>query len=157
MAGSGGSGVTSFRYVKLVANSEQASAVWSAVAELQVMTTGGAMIARTGWKITADSEELDDEQRPATAAIDGNTSSYWHTGWEPAPNDVNDAKLPHWLVVDLGVARPITGFSYLPRQNLANGRIKGWEFYVSTNGTTWGTPVKAGTFPAGTALQTISF
>jgi len=157
MAGAGGSGPTAYRYARLVALSEQAGAMWSSVAELQLLTTGGAMIPRTNWKVTADSEETDDQQAPASYAIDGDTATFWHTSWEPAPNDGLDAKLPHMLSVDLGTARVITGFSYLPRQNNANGRIKGWEFYLSKDGSDWGTAVKAGTFPSGTALQTVTF
>jgi hypothetical protein len=156
-AGAPASGPTSYRYVKLLATSEQAGNVWSSVAELQVMTTGGKALARSGWSITADSEELVQETAPATNAIDGDNATYWHTHWEWVANQVNDAPLPHYLIIDLGTAAPITGFSYLPRQNSANGRIKAWSFYVSNDGTTWGTPVKSGTFATGAALQTITF
>ena len=155
--GSGGAATTGHRYAKLVATTEQGGKVWSAVAELQIMTTGGVAISRSGWAVMADSEETDDQVAPATAAIDGDTATFWHTAWEPAPADVNDAKLPHSLIVDMTSAHTVTGFSYLPRQNNQNGRIKDWQFFVSKDGTTWGTAVKTGTFPAGTALQTVTF
>lgn len=155
--GSGGSGSTGYRYAKLVATSEQNGNVWSSVAELQILTTGSVAISRTGWAVTADSQELDDQMAPATNAIDGNNATYWHTEWEPAPNNVNDAPLPHSLIVDMTAAHPVVGFSYLPRQDNTNGRIKGYEFYLSKDGSTWGTAVKIGSFPAGTALQTITF
>jgi hypothetical protein len=157
MAGSGGAGPTGFRYVKLVATSEQKGAVWSSVAELQVFTTGDVQLIRGEWVASADSQETDDETDPASAAIDGNVATFWHTAWEPAPDDVNDAKLPHWLVVDMGSPHPVTGFSYLPRQTGANGHIKDWEFYVSKDGQNWGTAVKTGSFPDGVALQKITF
>jgi hypothetical protein len=157
--GAGGSGgaPTGFRYARFEATSEQAGAVWSAVAELELYTTGGAAIPRAGWTITADSAELDDESAPASAAIDGDTATFWHTEWEPAPDNVNDPEPPHHLDIDLGSAQTITGFSYLPRQDRANGRVKDWNFYVSTDGTNWGTAIESGTFPAGTALQRIDF
>jgi hypothetical protein len=155
--GSGGSASTGFRYAKLVATSELAGAVWSSVAELQIMTTGNTAISRSNWVITADSQETDDEMAPATNAIDGDNATFWHTAWEPAPDNVNDAALPHSLIVDMVMARTITGFSYLPRQDRANGRIKNWEFYVSKDGTTWGTALKKGTFPDATTLQTVVF
>jgi hypothetical protein len=158
MAGSGGGGASNgFRYAKFVATSEQGGHVWSSCAELNLLTTGSATIIRTDWAIVADSQELDDEQAPATAAIDGNLDTFWHTAWEPAPNDVNDPPLPHSLTIDLKAAQVITGFSYLPRQTGVNGRIKGWEFYLSKDGVTWGTAVKTGTFPDGTALQNVTF
>ncbi|HVY32194.1 MAG TPA: discoidin domain-containing protein [Polyangiaceae bacterium] len=157
MAGSGGGGSGGFRYAKLVATSEQSGAVWSSVAELNLLTTGSATITRGGWSIMADSEETDDEQAPATAAIDGDVATFWHTAWEPAPNDVNDPPLPHSLTIDMKSPQTVTGFSYLPRQTGTHGRIKDWEFYLSTDGVTWGTAVKKGTFPDGTALQNVTF
>ena len=157
MAGTGGGGSTGHRYVRFEATSELAGAVWTAVAELEVFTTGDVALSRSSWVITADSAETDDEDSPASAAIDGDTATFWHTEWEPAPDNVNDAELPHHLTIDLGSAQVITGFSYLPRQSRTNGRVKDWNFYVSTNGTTWGSPIDSGTFPAGTAIQKISF
>jgi hypothetical protein len=156
-AGTGGMAPAEYRFVRLVATSELAGHVWSSVAELQVMTTAGAALARDEWKATADSEELDDQQGPASAAIDGDDATFWHTAWEPAPDDADDAKLPHWLTIDLGSAHAITGFSYLPRQDGANGRIGAWEFHVSVDGEDWGNAVDSGTFAAGATLRTISF
>ncbi|MES1188454.1 MAG: discoidin domain-containing protein [Myxococcales bacterium] len=155
--GSGGSGSTGYRYAKLVATSEQNGNVWSSVAEIQILTTGSVAISRTGWAVTADSQELDDQNAPATAAIDGNNTTFWHTEWEPAPDNVNDAKLPHSLIIDMTAPHTVIGFSYLPRQDNTNGRIKGYEFYLSKDGSTWGTALKTGAFAAGTALQTITF
>jgi len=157
LAGSGGGAATGFRYVKLVATSEQTGAVWSSVAELQVFTTGDSMIARNAWVASADSQETVDETAPASAAIDGDTATYWHTEWAPPPNDVNDPKLPHSLVIDMGSAHAVTGFSYLPRQTGTHGHIKGWEFYVSKDGKAWGSALKTGSFPDGIALQKITF
>lgn len=151
----GGPGVTGHRYVRFVATSAQGSSVWTAVAEFRLFTTGDAPIDRSSWMVSADSEETDDENAPAIAAIDGNNATFWHTEWEP--NGVGDAPLPHELRIDLGTARVITGFSYLPRQDQANGRIAGWEIYLSKDDVTWGTAVDSGTFPAGTALQKVTF
>ena len=157
MAGAGGAPPVGFRYAKLVATSEQAGAVWSSVAELQILTTGNAPISRTGWTVTADSQETDDEQDAATNAIDGDNATFWHTEWEPAPADVDDAKLPHSLIVDMKSAHTVTGFSYLPRQVGKNGHIKNYEFYVSKDGTAWGTAVKTGAFPDVITLQVVGF
>lgn len=152
MAGSGGA-ATGHRFARFVAKSEQNGEVWSAVAELKIFTTGNVAISPAN--ISADSEETDDQNAPASAAIDGNPDTFWHTAWEP--EGTADAPLPHRLTIDLGTTQPITGFSYLPRQDLANGRVASWEFFVSKDGTTWGAAVKASSFPAGTALQTVSF
>jgi hypothetical protein len=151
----GATGATGHRFAKLVATSEQGGKVWSSVAELLLYTTGDVALARGNWEVTADSEELDDEQAPATAAIDGDTATFWHSSWEPG--GTGDAALPHELVVDMGASHPLTGFSYLPRQDQANGRIAAWSFFVSKDGASWGTAVKTGTFSAGTSVQKIVF
>jgi hypothetical protein len=158
MGGSGGgNNPTGHRYVRLQATSELAGNVWSAVAELSLFTTGDVAIARSGWVVTADSEETDDQDAPASAAIDGDINTFWHSEWEPPPDDVDDDPLPHQLVIDLGSAKPITGFSYTPRQDNANGRIGNYSFFVSTTNGNWGTAVKTGTFTAGTAAQKVTF
>jgi hypothetical protein len=38
-----------------------------------------------------------------------------------------------------------------------NGRIKDWEFYVSTDGANWGSAVATGTFVNSVAEKEISF
>jgi hypothetical protein len=155
MAGSAGAGPTGHRFARFVAKSEQNGEVWSAVAELKIFTTGNVAISPANWIITADSQETDDQTAPASAAIDGNPATFWHSAWEP--EGTADAPLPHQLTIDLATTQPITGFSYLPRQDLVNGRVASWDFFVSKDGTTWGAAVKTGSFPAGTALQTVSF
>jgi hypothetical protein len=149
-------GPTTFRYIKLEALTEQNGHVWSSVAELGLLTTDSKPLSSSGWSISADSEETSTEAAPATNAIDGKSATYWHTHW--TWDAAADAPLPHYLIVDLGAAQVVTGFTYLPRQdNKVNGRIKDWAFYVSSNGTTWGSPVATGSFPDGSALQTVTF
>jgi endo-alpha-N-acetylgalactosaminidase len=60
------------------------------------------------------------------------------------------------LIVDLGSPQTISGFVYLPRQEGENGRIAGYEFYLSENGSTWVTAA-TGTFSDSTAAQTVLF
>jgi beta-galactosidase len=42
----------------------------------------------------------------------------------------------------------LSGFKYLPRQDMTNGRFTDYEFYVSEDGKDWGAPVAKGTFPS---------
>jgi hypothetical protein len=52
----------------------------------------------------------------------------------------------------------VNGFRYLPRQsNVDNGRIRAYEFYVSTDGNNWGSPVATGSFPDNSAEQEVRF
>jgi hypothetical protein len=83
-------------------------------------------------------------------AIDGDPATIWHTAWEPAP-----VKYPHELVIELATSTIIRSFSYLPRQDMNNGWISAYEFYVSDDGRTWCEAAARGTFEKGTALKKI--
>ena len=82
------------------------------------------------------------ENGAAVNAFDGNTSTKWHTKWFGGSDPI-----PHEIQINLGAMYNVSGFRYLPRQDGGvNGRIKDWEFYVSTDGTNWGSAVATGTF-----------
>ncbi|MBV1853853.1 glycoside hydrolase family 2 TIM barrel-domain containing protein [Catellatospora tritici] len=89
---------------------------------------------------------------PAISAFDGSTKTFWHTRWSTGVDP-----LPHELQLDLGTSYPVAAFTYLPRQDAQNGRIGQYEFYVSADGSNWGSPVATGTFPNSTAAQNVSF
>jgi endo-alpha-N-acetylgalactosaminidase len=90
----------------------------------------------------------------ATAALDGNASSLWHSAWSQVPTP---ATFPHHITLDLGASYQVDGFSYLPRQSGTNGMFKGYEIYVSADGQDWGTPVAAGEFPNARTTQRVDF
>ncbi len=96
----------------------------------------------TGWKVVAvDSQETDGGDNGAAHAIDGNSSTYWHTRW----ND--DLRLPHFITVDMGTSHRIGGFTYLPRQDgNPNGTIENYRFETSMDGTNWTTNIVSGRF-----------
>ncbi|HMK30554.1 MAG TPA: discoidin domain-containing protein, partial [Terriglobales bacterium] len=99
-------------------------------------------IPQSGWKLLyADSQETYCGNYLATNAFDGNSSSLWQTVYcGPGPG------LPHEIQIDLGAVYTVVGFRYLPRQDgVARGKIKEFEFYVSSDGLHWGTAVATGT------------
>ena len=51
----------------------------------------------------------------------------------------------------------IKGFTYLPRQDGANGNIKDYRIQISLDGKNWSNPIKEGSFEKNTKLQTILF
>ncbi|SNB46128.1 discoidin domain-containing protein [Geobacter sp. DSM 9736] len=111
-------------------------------------------VPQTNWRLVyADSQELVGDPGAALNAFDGKNDTFWHTQWmngNPVP--------PHEIQIDLGQTYNLDGFSYLPRQNnIQNGRIAKYEFYVSSNGTNWGTAVAAGTFANDLTLKSIGF
>jgi hypothetical protein len=103
-------------------------------------------IAQTAWTLKfVDSQETTGENAPATNAFDGKTNTFWDTQWfaaNPPP--------PHEIQINLGATYTINGFTYLPRlDGCSNGTVSKYEFYVSSDGVNWGTPVAAGTFNFG--------
>lgn len=101
----------------------------AAIAELELLGEDGKPIARQHWKVVyADSEELDDANNVATNVFDLQESTFWHTNYSATKQ-----KPPHRLVIDLGEAKKITGFSYLPRAEANKpGMIKDFNIYIKT-------------------------
>ena len=115
-----------------------------------------AGLPQTGWKVvTVDSQETAGGDNAAANAIDGNSSTFWHTRWN------EDLKLPHFITIDMGTSHRIAGFTYLPRQdgNL-NGTAENYRFETSMDGVNWTTNVASGTFANirnNPSLQQVSF
>ena len=103
---------------------------------LAIAQLAKAQIDRTGWTITADSFQTGTNNEPPKA-IDGDRASIFHTQWMPV-----NVPLPHNVTIDMKQSYNINAVSYLPRQdgNL-NGNIGQHKIQLSTDGTTWGSPV----------------
>ncbi|MDR6905654.1 endo-alpha-N-acetylgalactosaminidase [Agromyces sp. 3263] len=148
---------TEARYVKLVGLSAINGAAFAGANELNVWGTRqaaptplpkGAMSV-----VDVDSEELEGEDGAAANVIDGDSSTCWHSEW------LNDSPAyPHHVSVDLGGSHELRGISIQQRPGSEpNGRIKGYEVYVSADGSDWGSPVATGELGAGTAPQPVMF
>ncbi|HLE00766.1 MAG TPA: discoidin domain-containing protein [Bdellovibrionota bacterium] len=114
----------------------------------------GSVLPRTGWAVTyVDSQETVGANEIGANAIDGNPSTVWRTAWWPAPTP------PHEIRIDMGRSYELDGFRYLPHPNSAevNGRIAQYEFYVSADGTNWGTAVATGTFANSATEKQVNF
>jgi len=109
-----------------------------------------AELPKDGWSLVyADSEELNDPGL-ATMSFDGNPSTIWHTRWSTGTDPY-----PHEIQVGLGARYKISKFTYHPRQDGENGRIKSYRLYISEDTLDWGAPVKTGDFANTAAPQTI--
>ena len=117
------------------------------------VTNPPALISKTGWKLVyVDSEETVAQDGRAINAFDGQAATFWHTEWknsEPAH--------PHEIQIDLGATYELVSFSYLPRQDRTNGRIKDYAFYVSNDPKNWGNAVASGEFANTSAEKTVTF
>ena len=65
--------------------------------------------------------------------------------------------MPHHITVDLGRAVTLKGITYLPRQDMASGRIADCEIYCSTDANSWAEPVAKVKWPNTDMLQTVTF
>ena len=79
----------------------------------QVQAAG---ISQAGWTVTVDSAQAGN---PGTNAIDGSTTTFWHTQYNPSV-----APLPHTITIDTKATNLIGSITYLPRQDGSlNGNI----------------------------------
>lgn len=99
------------------------------------MTASAQVLDRTGWKITTSGECDDSGSGHASAIIDGNNKTYWHSNWASngQANSSGDAskKLPQFFQVDLGSEQTFRSIMYVPRVNLDNGTVYSFKVYVS--------------------------
>jgi alpha-L-fucosidase len=95
-----------------------------------------------GWKVVSvDSEETAGADNSSVRAIDGDSSTIWHTRWNA------DQRQPHSITVDMGKTNRIAGFTYLPRQDgLLNGVVEKYRFETSVDNVTWMTNIADGSF-----------
>lgn len=95
-----------------------------------------------GWNVVSvDSEEVTGDNHRGSNAIDGNSTTIWHTRWNA------DQKQPHSITVDMGKTHHIGGFTYLPRQDgLQNGVVEKYRFASSIDGVNWATNIAGGSF-----------
>lgn len=117
------------RYLALEALSALDGGPECAVAGLDAFDEHGTSVPRAGWKILwVSSEETNYLPGHAENAIDGQTSTFWHT-----EAGASALKHPHRLVIDLGETRTLSGVRYLPRSGDAQerGRIKEFRIYLN--------------------------
>ncbi len=86
----------------------------------------------------------------ASHLVDNDVNTIWHTMYS-----VTVAKYPHWVDLDAGEVKTITGFTYLPRQDGPNGNIKDYRLQVSNDGQNWSDPVAEGAFANDNKLKRV--
>jgi hypothetical protein len=118
----------------------------------KVFAPPSSLLVRYGAKVLqADSEDREHGNLAANA-IDGDPVSFWHTHYE---GKVDPA--PHFLIIDIGREATLAGITYLPRQDMGNGRVSAMEVYASENPKLWGAPAGTVKWKPGKDLQTLRF
>ena len=116
--------------------------------ELKVTMTF-AKIEKINTEVIFTSSEESGEGN-ARHLVDNDPNTIWHTMYS-----VTVAKYPHWVDLDAGEVKTITGFTYLPRQNGSNGNIKNYRLQVSNDGQNWSDPVSEGAFANDNKLKRV--
>ncbi len=100
------------------------------------------LLPSSGWKVARVSSESTGNGKLAANAIDGDSSTHWHTAFGKKL-----AKHPHELIIDLGSDATIRGFRYLARQDVGwNGAVAQCEFSVGSTPDQFASPVATTTF-----------
>lgn len=92
-----------------------------------------------------------DSEGGGNLALDGNTSTMWHTAWDGcAQSDV-------WIELDLGSVKPVGMVKYVPRQSSQNGIFLRYKVEVRQNSNDAWTEVNAGTWAQNTSDKYAKF
>ena len=116
-------GLRKARKIAFVMDSDWGDKGVAAIGEFELLDAKGESISHDGWKfVSVSSEEAEREDGAAENAIDGQISNFWHSRWGR-----DQAKPPHYLVIDLGADTELSAFRYTPRQGSRSGRIRNWR------------------------------
>ena len=83
---------------------------------------------RTGWSVTVDGWNPDNNTGTADAIIDGNVNTYWHSHY----SDNTNKAMPHWFMVDMQKSQAVGAIGIITRQaeKSVNGHIKDYEIWT---------------------------
>ena len=109
----------------------------------------GMYVDKSKWTILSVSSEQGGSEA-AKNVIDENPSTIWHTQYNP-----QKPTCPHEIVVDMKKYYKVAKFVYQGREDMTNGRIANYEFYVSSSPSVWGAPVASGTLQNSSDVQEI--
>lgn len=114
-------------------------------------------IATNLYQVSAGSaQSLTGNEGPANLAVDGNTSTHWHTSWSANAVQAGTA----WFNIHFDEAQTVDGIRYLPRTGAANanGKLKVADIMISKDGgNTWETVVADAQFDTATKWQKVNF
>ena len=119
------------------------------VSQLKALFKELSPLQKLGATASSDSHQAGS---PAANAIDNHPDTIWHTRWSPRKDP-----MPHHLTVDLKRPLQVRGLRYLPRQDMANGRIARYEVRVSRDGKDWSEPLASGKWPNSASEKTVRF
>lgn len=109
------------------------------------------LLESLGAVVSVDSDDAP-SGNVAANAIDGDPATFWDTQWVG-----DDPPFPHEFRVVLPKPIEISGFRYLPRQDMSNGWFTDYEFYISNDDRNWGEPAAKGAFTGDSSEKVVRF
>ncbi|MBO4800543.1 MAG: discoidin domain-containing protein [Bacteroidaceae bacterium] len=106
-------------------------------------------ISKSKWKVLSYSSQQGGNEVAANV-IDENPQTIWHSQYNPTK-----PTCPHEIVVDMNTWYRVSHFVYQGREDMTNGRVAKYEFYVSAQSGVWGAPVATGTLQNSSEVQEI--
>lgn len=100
----------------------------TATLELTVEPNVFSLIPQSTMTASATSEHASTSEGPASYVLDGNSSTIWHTAYNPKVD------LPQILTVSFGQTRTVGRYVYTPRQVGTNGIVTQYELYAVQGG-----------------------
>ena len=79
---------------------------------------------------SVSSEETVSASSAASLAVDGDSSTVWHSAWSQSAGE-------QWITLDTGAARTLNALAYLPRASGNNGMLKDYRVETSSDGVSW--------------------
>lgn len=100
----------------------------TATLELTVEPNVFSLIPQSTMTASATSEHASTSEGPVSYVLDGNSSTIWHTAYNPKVD------LPQTLTVSFGQTRTVGRYVYTPRQVGTNGIVTQYELYAVQGG-----------------------
>lgn len=100
----------------------------TATLELTVEPNVFSLIPQSTMTASATSEHSSTSEGPASYVLDGNSSTIWHTAYNPKVD------LPQTLTVSFNQTRTVGRYVYTPRQVGTNGIVTQYELYAVQDG-----------------------
>ena len=118
-----------------------------------IQSVACSAISPETYKVTTDNENPRiGSEGPVTLAFDKDTSTFWHTQYEP-----NTKPLPAEVVVELQEEADVNGFYYLPRQEGPNGHIGKYSLYYESKSGEWVPLVEEGIWEKNSEEKAVTF
>lgn len=114
------------RYVCIEALNSHWNREYACISEWYMLDENGQRLSRESWTVAyADDEDVASGNKAADKIFDLQESTYWSTN--------QGVPFPHYVVIDMGQDKAMSGFQYLPRaEEGAPESIKDFRIYVSS-------------------------